>query len=252
MFSRLFGGRTRPEAQPEAPPGTRVYAVGDIHGRLDLLRKMHRMIEDDARDVTDRRRVVVYLGDYVDRGSSVREVIDLLLNEPLAQFEAAHLTGNHEEMMLNFLDDVSIGPMWMFNGGDATLLSYGVGLTYDGTADERQSKMQAAFCENLPPAHLDFLRSLRPYHMEGDYLFVHAGVVPGRPIEEQETKDLLWIREAFTDSTVDHGKFVVHGHTIVAKPEIKANRIGIDTGAYFSNTLSCLVLDGPDRRFLQT
>jgi serine/threonine protein phosphatase 1 len=226
--------------------------VGDIHGRVDLLRKLHRMIADDARDVTDRRRVVVYLGDYVDRGSSVREVIDLLLNEPLAQFETAYLTGNHEEMMLNYLDDVSIGPMWMFNGGDATLLSYGVGLTYDGDADERQLKMQQALREKLPPAHLDFLRALCPHHIEGDYLFVHAGVAPGRPIEEQETKDLLWIREAFTKSTVDHGKFVVHGHTIVAKPEIKANRIGIDTGAYFSNTLSCLVLDGPDRRFLQT
>ena len=258
MFARLFGSPTKADAPPEAPPATRIYAIGDIHGRLDLLCQMHRMIALDAADLSQGgtagkvRKVLVYLGDYVDRGSSSRQVIDHLVSEPLPQFDAVYLSGNHEEMMLAFLDDASVGPMWMFNGGDATLLSYGVDPTESGAIENKHQEMQIALKRNLPRAHIEFMRSLKLYHGEGDYLFVHAGLVPGQPIEDQSAEDLLWIREEFINSETDHGKCVVHGHTIVAEPDIRANRIGIDTGAYFSNTLSCLVLDGSDRRFLQT
>ena len=252
MFSRLFAGRGRVKSSPEAPPGTRVYAIGDIHGRLDLLTLLHRMIEEDAAGSDDERKALIYLGDYVDRGSSSRQVIDYLLGDPLPDFETVFLTGNHESMMLSFLDDTSIGPMWMINGGDATLLSYGVGEMQGDTIEQRDLKIQSALKQQLPHAHVEFLRTLRLYHVEGDYLFFHAGVAPGRPLEEQEARDLLWIREAFIRSTADHGKCVVHGHTIVAKPDVRQNRIGIDTGAYFSNTLTCLVLDGDEQRFLQT
>ena len=252
MFERLFGGHAKADVAPEAPPATRIYAIGDIHGRFDLLRQMHRMIAEDASDLGEVRKVLVYLGDYVDRGSSSRQVIDHLLEEPLPQFDAVYLSGNHEEMRLAFLDDASVGPMWMFNGGDATLLSYGVGPTEGVTIEQKHREMQIGLHQNLPRTHLEFLRSLKLYHVENDYLFVHAGLVPGQPIETQSAEDLLWIREEFIDSEADHGKCVVHGHTIVAEPDIRANRIAIDTGAYFSNTLSCLILDGSDRRFLQT
>lgn len=252
MFARLFRGRTKAKAQPEAPPGTRIYAIGDIHGRLDLLNQLHRMIADDASDLGDVRKVLIYLGDYVDRGSSSRQVIDALLDDPLPAFDAVYLSGNHEEMLLSFLEDSSVGPMWMFNGGDATLLSYGVGPAEGKTIDEKYRAMQKMLHKSLPRAHVEFLRSLKLYYEEGDYLFVHAGMVPGRPIEDQVSDDLLWIREEFVRSNADHGKCVVHGHTIVAEPEIKTNRIAVDTGAYFSNTLSCLVLDGAEKRFLQT
>jgi len=252
MFSKLFSGRGKAGTSPEAPAGARVYAIGDIHGRLDLLRILHRKIDDDAAAHDDKRRILIYLGDYVDRGSSSRQVIDCLLDDPLPGFNTVYLSGNHEEMMLSFLDDVSIGPMWMINGGDATLQSYGIGEPQGDTVEDRQRELQSAFVERIPRAHIEFLRGLRVCHVEGDYLFVHAGVAPGKPLEDQDPEDLLWIREEFLNSDADHGKCVVHGHSIVAEPDIRGNRIAIDTGAYFSNILTCVVLDGSEQTFLQT
>jgi len=252
MLRRLLRRRERPSRRSEAPPGTRVYAVGDIHGRLDLLRRMHEMIAEDAVGARTHRVVVIYLGDYVDRGQQSRQVLQFLLDEPLAGFESVHLCGNHEEMMLAFLGDASVGPMWMYNGGDATLYSYGVGQQEGATIEERHARMQQKLCETVPEQHLAFLRNLRLYHVEGDYLFVHAGIVPGRTLEEQRPQDLLWIRDEFVQSGEDHGRCVVHGHTIVPAPDLRANRIGIDTGAYFSGTLTCLVLEDATQRILQT
>lgn len=249
MFGKLL--RSRDDRAPRAPHATRLYAVGDIHGRIDLLRALHDRIRDDARDYAGRR-VLIYLGDYVDRGDGSRQVIELLLDHPLDRFETIRLMGNHEDMMSGFLEDASIGPAWMINGGDATLASYGVDAPAEPVGKTRIRALQQAFNEVLPPRHRGFLRALGERHVEGDYLFVHAGVRPGVAPDRQDRQDLLWIREPFLSSTADHGHCVVHGHTTVTEPEFHANRIAIDTGAYYSGTLTCLVLEDAERRVLQT
>ena len=252
MLKKLFGTRDVSIPPPEAPADTRIYVVGDIHGRVDLLDTLHERIREDAAVTTQSRHVLVYLGDYVDRGETSKSVIDLLLDEPLEGFQTIFLKGNHEEMMLGFLENAAVGAMWLHNGGDATVYSYGVRMASPSSTDHRYFEMQQALRENLPDRHLAFLRDLDLYHIEGGYLFVHAGIRPGVAIEEQESQDILWIREEFIASPVDHGHCVVHGHTISADPELRPNRIGIDTGAYFSNVLSCLVLEGTEQRFIQS
>jgi serine/threonine protein phosphatase 1 len=253
MLKKLFGSRDEPEIQPPAvPDGTRVYVVGDVHGRFDLLRRLRAQIRDDATGASASRKVLVHLGDYVDRGDSSRQVIDLLIDEPLDGFETVCLSGNHEAMMLDFLDDPAVGSMWLNNGGDATLYSYGVGIGSGINAEQRMIAMQKDMRDKLPDRHLAFLRSLQSYHIEGGYLFVHAGILPGIPVEDQTGDAFYWIREDFLYSKADHGYCVVHGHTIVSEPEFRPNRIGIDTGAFFTNVLTCLVLEGTDQRVLHT
>lgn len=252
MFGRLFGRNKVTTAPAALPPDTRVYAVGDIHGRADLLRETHDLIRADLDRSPVGRKCVIYLGDYVDRGLESRQVIDLLLDDPLAGVEAIHLKGNHEQFMLAFLDDIGVGANWLTNGGNATLYSYGVGMGEAATAEERMTAAQAALREAVPPRHLTFLQDLRLSHREGDYVFVHAGLKPGRPLEEQEEEDLLWIRDEFLHSDRDFGAVVVHGHSISSDPEIRDNRIGIDTGAFASGVLTTLVLEESGRGFLQT
>lgn len=252
MFGRLFGRNKVPAAPAAVPPGTRVYAVGDIHGRADLLREAHELIQADLDRAPVGRKLVIYLGDYVDRGLESRQVIDLLLDEPLAGVETVYLKGNHEQFMLTFLDDIGVGPNWLTNGGNATLYSYGVGMGEAATAEERMIAAQAALRDAVPPRHLAFLRDLQLIHREGDYVFVHAGLKPGRPLEDQVEDDLLWIRDEFLHSDRDFGGVVVHGHSISPEPEIRANRIGIDTGAFASGVLTTLVLEESGRGFLQT
>jgi len=233
------------------PPATRVYAIGDIHGRADLLRSLHAQIEADAAGHAGRR-VLIYLGDYVDRGKWSREVIDVLLDEKPAGFETVYLMGNHERAMLDFLDDATAGPMWFMNGGLETLRSYGVPVSVTHPAAVSPFAAQAALRARLPARHRDFLSALTLTHVEGDYLFVHAGIRPSVPLTAQRAHDLLWIRDEFLRSTRDHGKVVVHGHTISAAPEERPNRIGIDTGAFATGRLTCLCLEGPQRRFFVT
>ena len=252
MFSKtisaLKGGRAgAPRVPaPRVPEGTRVYAIGDIHGRLDLLAQLRERIVMDSGDFTGERKVVVYLGDYVDRGPQSREVIDLLVDEPLGGFESVHLKGNHDKFLLDFLDDASVWPLWLYNGAGATVMSYGV--TPTAGAEGLQAEIRA----RIPARHLEFLRSLSLSHAEGDYYFVHAGVRPGVALEDQDEADMIWIRDPFLFSDADHGKIVVHGHSIAREPEIEANRIGIDTGAYATGKLTCLVLEGEGRAFLHT
>ena len=230
-----------------------MYAIGDIHGRLDLLTRMHAWIAADAAASTADRRVLVYIGDYVDRGPHSSGVIDLLIDQPLPGFEIVHLLGNHEDAMLRFPDDVSIGPTWLTYGGVATLLSYDVELSSTDWHDERVlRRLQGEVRRRVPRRHVEFMRAMKLTHVEGDYLFVHAGIRPGIPLERQEREDLLWIRSDFLEAQEDHGRIVVHGHTISEKPDIRPNRIGIDTGAFFSDRLTCLVLDGADRSFFRT
>jgi serine/threonine protein phosphatase 1 len=243
-----------PQSRPPAtPPGTRVYAIGDIHGRLDLLTRMHTWIAADAAASAADRRVLVYVGDYVDRGPHSSGVIDLLIDRPLPGFEIVHLLGNHEDAMLRFPDDLSIGPTWLTYGGVETLLSYEIALASADWRDERAlRRLQGEVRRRIPRRHVEFMRAMKLSHVEGDYLFVHAGIRPGIPLERQEREDLLWIRSDFLESQEDHGRIVVHGHTISEKPDVRPNRIGIDTGAFYSDRLTCLVLDGAGRSFLRT
>jgi serine/threonine protein phosphatase 1 len=251
MLGKLFGARApKPDAvRPRVPDGTRVYAVGDIHGRLDLLRAIDRLIAADAAASPAARNVVVYLGDYVDRGDHSREVIDWLIDHPLAGFERVLLLGNHEDSMLQFRHDLQIGPAWLSFGGAATLHSYGI---KPPATDREFVRVQAELRAQLPERHLAFLRGLALSHVEGDFYFVHAGVRPGVPLDAQSPQDQLWIRDEFLASRQDFGKIVVHGHTITDEPEVKRNRIGIDTGAFASGTLTCLVLAGEAWSFLRT
>ena len=229
---------------------TRVYAVGDIHGRADLLGAIIEEIQNDSKASSLRRKVLVYIGDYVDRGLQSREVIDYLLSSPTREFEVVYLKGNHEAWLLEFLEGKHNGVEWFWNGGRATLLSYGVELNADRILEGRLDTARIQLSRNLPEAHLTFLKSLKLTHTEGDYLFVHAGVRPGKPLEAQVEADLLWIRDEFTRNESGLGKCVVHGHTVSEAPEIRPNRIGIDTGAYATDRLTCLVLEGESRRFL--
>jgi serine/threonine protein phosphatase 1 len=249
LLRALWTPRTR---APRVPAGSRVYAVGDMHGRADLVEAIHGLILRDILDFDGDRKVVVYLGDYVDRGMDSRELVDLLLDAPLPGFEAVHLEGNHEQALLDFLDDPGVALEWMSYGGYETLASYGVGFEGPPMGAQALMRLQERFRTNLPARHLDFFRGLRLTHEEGDYLFVHAGLRPGVPIGDQEAHDLLWIRDPFLDSTEDFGRVVVHGHSISTRPEMRPNRIGIDTGAFASGCLTCLVLEGTGRRFLAT
>lgn len=252
MLSRLFGSRARKERHYAAPDGTCLYAIGDIHGRVDLLQSLHALIRKDIDQRRPDRAVVIYLGDYIDRGEKSSDVLDLLLDHPVDGAESIHLLGNHEDFVLTFLRDASVGEPWLKNGGDATMLSYAVGLPPVADRAERHRLMRDSLEEKLPERHLAFLRSLEMLHVEGDYAFVHAGIRPGRPLEDQIPEDVLWIRGDFLNSRADHDKCIVHGHTVTKDIDVRSNRIGIDTGAYFSNTLTCLVLEGTERAVLQT
>jgi len=231
-------------------PGTRLYCIGDIHGRADLLERLLAQIRDDAASIACRK-VVVYLGDYVDRGDYSREVLDLLLSGPLPGFEAIHLRGNHEQALLDFLQHPESIPGWLTYGGLATLLSYGVRLSNPPfLADMPEIARQLR--ERLPAEHIAFLEGLKLYHTEGSYAFVHAGIRPGVELENQHPDDLLWIREDFTRHDGAHPRIMVHGHSVAEQVELRPNRIGLDTGAYRTGILSCLVLEGADQRLLQT
>jgi len=232
---------------PRVPEGTRVYAIGDIHGRADLLDRLHALIEADFRANPVSEVRLVYLGDYVDRGPDSAGVIERLITGPLIG-EAKLLSGNHEQMLLHFLEDEASGVAWWQLGGLETLRSYGAidgrMRPETGLAQELKSK--------LPAEHLTFIQGLEKTATFGDYFFCHAGVRPGVPLESQREDDLLSIRGEFLSSTADFGKVVVHGHTPVAEPEFKSNRINIDTGAYSTGRLTCLVLEGTERRLLVT
>ncbi len=235
------------EPSPRVPAGTVVYAVGDIHGCKDLLELMLDLIRKDreerAGSAEAGRCVVVYVGDYIDRGPDSKGVIDLLLSDPLEDVETVFLRGNHEWMIRKMLDDpesADIAHRWAWNGGKPTVRSY-------------KAKGFFKLGEAIPAAHLAFLEGLRLHHTEGDYLFVHAGIRPGVPLDKQTDDDKVWIRHPFLEHEGSHdGWFVVHGHTPVEEVEVRPNRICIDTHAYETGVLTALVLEGTERRFLQT
>jgi serine/threonine protein phosphatase 1 len=232
----------QPAKKPCVPEGIRVYALGDIHGRADLLNEMFTVIDADlARNPVDRP-IHVFLGDYVDRGSNSAGTLDLLI-ERGRHFETVCLKGNHEVFMLEVLRDPGKLSEWAKYGGLPTLMAYGLQPTFNPDAAE-QVELIGALTKRLPVAHLRFLESLQPSFVCGDFFFVHAGVRPGVPLKEQTEADLLWIREEFLESQENFGKFIVHGHTPVREPDIRPNRINIDTGAYATGNLTLLTIQG--------
>lgn len=248
-----FGRKARAEVRP-APTlseGCRVYAVGDVHGRFDLLQLLLSRIEADDAERGPADTHVVMLGDLIDRGPQSREVIELFAGRspPFARFH--FIMGNHEEMLLRLADDPAACGMehFMRIGGRETFESYGVPQRMLDLPDHHRN---SAFFDHVPPEHLAFLRAGEETVRFGDYLFVHAGIRPGVPIEAQEVSDLRWIRGEFLTSEADHGVTVVHGHTVVRTPEIRVNRIAIDTGAYATGILTALALEGTERWWLAT
>lgn len=243
-------------ASPPAPApstgGRLVYAVGDIHGYAAQLDDLLRIIADDAAIAAPAERpLVVLIGDYVDRGPDSRRVIDRIIAlQADPRFEVAALKGNHEDALDRFLSDPGFAPAWIANWGQATLLSYGVAppIAFDPIACEA---VQAQFAAVFPDAHRAFLDRLSLTLTVGDYLFAHAGVRPGVPLDAQADRDLIWIRYDFLESDADFGKVVVHGHTPSETPEVRKNRINVDTGVYFTGVLTAVRLEGESRRFLQ-
>ncbi len=247
---QIFRSRQRaPERPlPAVPPGTRWYAVGDVHGRLDLFEELIAAIESDDREAPAADTTVVLLGDLVDRGPDSAGVV-ARARAWQAERRVRLLAGNHEEMFLYALGDVAVLRHFLRHGGRQTALSYGIPReAYDSaTMEELQAKLAVA----VPREDLTFLSSAKNYLVAGDYLFVHAGIAPDVPLEEQEEHHLRWIREPFLDHEAPHERFVVHGHTITDGIDERANRIGIDTGAYKSGCLTALVLEGTTRRVIQ-
>ncbi len=233
--------------------GRIVYAVGDVHGRLDLFEALKAAIlADVVTSNSAARPLVVFVGDYVDRGPNSREVIDALIafsREPSVEVEA--LRGNHEAAMLGFLLDVEAGPVWATWGGDATLRSYGVFAPAPGAPEPEWIAAQAQFAAAIPPEHEDFLNGLPLSLMLGGYLFVHAGVRPGVAFDAQEPEDLLMIRSPFLEHGKPLGRIVVHGHTPEDEPFVSPVRIGVDTGAYATGVLTAVRLEADAVSFLQ-
>ena len=250
-FSRL---RLADEGASSVPLGLAVYAIGDVHGRFDLLTSLMAQIRLDAdQHSDDRERLIVFLGDYIDRGLDSRQVIDSMVAGEPQGFRVVHLLGNHEQAMLEFLDGQSIGADWLTYGGLETLYSYGVQLKGMPNTAAAVSELRDALRKAVPADHLHFMRRCILTHSEGDYLFVHAGVRPGVRLDHQSPIDLLWIRDEFLESRSRfEGRVVVHGHTISDKPQNRPHRINVDTGAFASGRLTSLVLRGATRRFLTT
>lgn len=252
FVARLKGAFGGAEEEAGLPPGLRVYAIGDIHGRDDLLASLHEKIEADAKASPCESNIVVYLGDYVDRGLQSKQVIDRLIGNRIAGFEHVFLKGNHEQAMLQFLGDAAFGKTWKYFGGLETLHSYGITeltLTDDPQAFERA---RLHFLEVLPEAHRHFLETLQPSAEFGGYFFAHAGVRPGISLSRQIEEDLMWIRDEFLQFDASFGKVIVHGHTPGEEVVVRRNRIGIDTGAYMTGVLTAVVLEGDEKRFIQT
>lgn len=251
MFSRFL----KPKADLPKPTtgGRLVYAIGDVHGRVDALEVLLRSIVEDSRaSAPAERPVLIFLGDYIDRGPASAEVVELIIavaKQPA--FEVHALKGNHEEALLQFLDEPDFGATWADFGGLATLSSYGVAPPIGRTDPDAWTTAAKALARALPREHLTFYNELELMTEVGGYAFVHAGVRPGIPFAQQSAHDLMWIRQEFLQATRPFEKVVVHGHTPAAEPKNAGNRIGIDTGVYATGILTAVRLDDAGATFLQ-
>lgn len=249
----------RTESKTQAPPSgrvpedLRVYAIGDIHGRNDLLEQLLAKIAADRRAAgDDRKNLLIYLGDYIDRGAGNREVIERVKAPHEMVEQVVTLRGNHEQALLDFIDDPLRARYWLDYGGLTTLMSYGVTIQAGLTGPERLLALGRQLDQNLPLDHRTFLQGLPVSLSIGDYFFAHAGIDPSRAIDDQDDEDLMNIRSPFLEWGQRLEKIIVHGHTISADADFLPWRIGIDTGAYRSGHLTCLVLEGDRQRILST
>lgn len=234
-----------------APEGARIYAVGDIHGRRDLLDELLGKIEADDNARGPAKTQLIFLGDFADRGDDSFGVIERLMTLGAASDDVQFIFGNHEELLMRAWEgDPRAAGVFNRNGGRDTMLSYGVdpNVYDDASLEELVEIMRSA----IPRSHIEFLRSFQDWIVAGDYLFVHAGIRPGVPIEEQDVSDLRWIRGDFTRYEGTHDKMVIHGHSITEEVDDQPNRIGIDTGAFMSGRLTAIGIEGTERWFLQT
>jgi serine/threonine protein phosphatase 1 len=233
----------------KGPADLRIYAIGDVHGRLDLLLKMYDAIIEhrDRKPVADWR--IIHLGDYVDRGADSKGVLDFLIRATGQESRVIALAGNHDVGFLDFLAEPSPDGLFAHNGGRETALSYGVRIDFSDRAGFRAQAQSLR--EAVPEAHRAFLRGLKFSCAFGDFFFCHAGIMPGVALEDQEPRDLIWIRERFLNYPQLHPKIIVHGHTPSAEPEVLANRVNVDTGAFRSGVLSALVVEGADKHIIK-
>ncbi len=208
----------------------RIFVIGDIHGCYERLKTLLKKLHIKNNDM------LIFLGDYIDRGTDSKKVVEEVINLK-SQYHIITLLGNHEKMLLDILQKSLPIEMWLFNGGETTLLSYGI-------------KKYNISSDLFPSEHIEFFKSLLPYYEMGNYIFVHAGLKPNIPLGKQSIDDLVWIRDEFIYSDCDFGKVVVFGHTPLAEPLFLKNKIGIDTGAVYGGKLTCLVL--PEKEIIQT
>ncbi len=243
---RKFFRTSPPKPQPEVPAGQRVYAIGDIHGECDLFDALLSAVEQDDACRQPAKTTLILLGDLIDRGPDSSGVLNAA-RRLRARRPTRILMGNHEEMFLRCFTDIEVLRHFLIYGGRETLLSYPISASdlQSGTLED----VQALMLEAVPKADLDFIRSFRDFVEIGDYLFVHAGVLPDCPIEDQKPQDMRWIRQPFLKHKGNFSHVVVHGHTITEDAELRHNRIGIDTGAYRTGRLTALGIEG-DRRWL--
>jgi serine/threonine protein phosphatase 1 len=231
--------------------GYRAYAIGDIHGRLDLLEDLLAKIHAELQHYPSARTLLIFVGDLIDRGPSSAQVIERLRTYSRTGIQPVFLLGNHEEVLLRILrGDAELITKWRWFGGAECLQSYGV--DPQQLAHVSETEALAVVRSAIPRDHVEFLESFVDSCRFGDYLFVHAGIRPGVAFDQQSQADMRWIREPFLLDDTDHGFVVVHGHTIRDEVEERPNRIGIDTGAYRTGILSALAIEGGDRWLLDT
>ena len=254
MLGNIFrqnakGGPAAERKAAKVDGNARIYCVGDIHGRADLLDKVLEFIARDMRDAPGETRTIM-LGDYIDRGPESASVLERLSSSELPN-QLIALAGNHDRMLLDFLENECTLETWRRYGALETLKSYAVPLV-DVVRGGMYEEVRNALRARIPERHLAFLRGCASAVAFGDYYFCHAGVRPGVALEAQSSEDLIWIREPFLGFEGSFGKVVVHGHTRVGHPEIHANRINIDTGAFATGALTCLILQADSMRLFST
>lgn len=251
MKNQCFQALDGPHESVRLSEDHRVYAVGDIHGRVDLLRELLEMVKEDMATRPKLQNTIVFLGDYIDRGPDSAAVIDYLSEFSVSDVECILLMGNHEKYMIDLVTGTVPIDLWLRNGGIATLKSYGIELNTPENFNDI-GVLQSEMKKKVPEHHWDFLNNLRTSWQLDGIFFAHAGINPTRPLRQQNDQDLIWIREKFLNSERDHGALIVHGHTPHQEPEFLRNRINVDTLAWQSNHLTTVALENGQCRFLST